>query len=275
MWPAEKAPLKALLLTCASFTDASFHRLPQVEAASSKLRSTLVANGYLEGNIVSADNATQQDMLQALVNVSKEQVCPASSTLLVYIGGHTHFDSLTKESYLVAHDSARASISTTALSMKTLAQELARSPAKRKIVLLDAMRHELPADVTSSSTPSSSDSELLGMRDSTLNAFAERLRGAIICTSCRTDQVARLSGTEAGLFVTALVEALSGGFGKDKMKTEARVQILIKTTVSSAQVTASALIEYAALAVHHQNPQQKPFHLNANALSSDFAVSFL
>ena len=38
-------------------------------------------------------------------------MCPASSTLLIYIGSHVHFDALTKQSFLVANDTSRTQVS--------------------------------------------------------------------------------------------------------------------------------------------------------------------
>ena len=131
---ADKAPLKALLLTCSQFQDSSFPELPQIRSGRVSLRAALLANGYCAGNIIQVDDGSQQDMLQALVSMAKDQKCPAASTLLVYIGGHIHFDSLTKESLLVANDTARAHISSSALGLKTLAAELNRCNAKRKIM---------------------------------------------------------------------------------------------------------------------------------------------
>eukprot|EP00277_Geminigera_cryophila_P044628 CAMPEP_0173073090 /NCGR_PEP_ID=MMETSP1102-20130122/10194_1 /TAXON_ID=49646 /ORGANISM="Geminigera sp., Strain Caron Lab Isolate" /LENGTH=279 /DNA_ID=CAMNT_0013941861 /DNA_START=104 /DNA_END=943 /DNA_ORIENTATION=+ len=274
---SEKAPLKALILGSATFKDTSFPSLPQVATARAALRTQLSASGYSSFNIVSADDSTQQEMLEALVKMSKDDVCPASSTLLIYIGGHIHYDPLTKQSFLVAHDSSRTQIASSAIEMKTLASEIARCSAKRKIILFDAMRHELTAASAAAVALSSSSSstDLLGMRDSALDEFAERLRDVVICTSCRTDQNAHIDASEASLFMSAIIDAISGKFGGDKFRSEPRVLVLSKTCAAASFVTASSLLEYVAVAVHQKNPQQKPFHLNADALSRDFAISFL
>ena len=137
----------------------------------------------------------------------------------------------------------------------------------------DAMRHASAPGTAAAGA--GGDANLLGMRDASLDEFAERLRNVAICTSCRTDQKALLDSSGSSLFVSALVQGIAGKFGADKHKAEARVQVISKLCAASSQVTASSLLEFVALAVYRQNPSQKPFHLNADALSRDFPVSFL
>jgi hypothetical protein len=53
-------------------------------------------------------------------------MCPASSTLLIYIGSHVHFDALTKQSFLVANDTSRTQVSSSFVLYRRFSSALYR-----------------------------------------------------------------------------------------------------------------------------------------------------
>ncbi|MCL4261691.1 MAG: caspase family protein [Anaerolineae bacterium] len=170
-------------------------------------RDALIASGYDPQRIRLITDEGPEEPGRANIITALKAVADATEpddSLLFYYSGHgAEFN---KESYLVARDGRKLTLSDTAVAISRVKEIITAAPARAKIIILDACHSG--ADIGKGSEPMSP--------EFVRRVFAEA-EGLVILSSCTQGQLSYEWPTEKkSVFTHYLLEAMSGTADRDK-----------------------------------------------------------
>ncbi len=174
----------------------------------SALRDQLVTGGFEPERLHSITGGPGEEPTRSNVLANLKSIADATEPddlLLFYYSGHG--DQAEGESYLVGQDGRHLVLSDTAIAVSRVKQILEDSPARAKVIILDACHSG--ADIGSKG-PKPMTAEFI-------NRVFEQAEGLAILASCKQGQLSyEWREAERGVFTHYLLEALGGKADRDE-----------------------------------------------------------
>ena len=177
--------------------DRNYPRLYSCCNDATSLMDCLLRGGYETNEIELLVNASSNLILDKLVDFSGKAV--EDDLLLFFFSGHG--DVINKKSYLVAKDSFRRSLQHTGVSMEDMQKIMADSPARAKVIIIDACHSGIDPQNLMAKAMS---------RDFMVQVF-EQAEGMAVLSSCQQGEYSYAwNSTERSVFTYFMIDALQG-----------------------------------------------------------------